>query len=418
MRASILSIGTELTTGQTIDTNAGWLAAELTGLGFRITEHATVGDELEPIAAAIRRMLDGCDIVILTGGLGPTPDDLTREALAEAIGRPLEENAEAADQIHAFFARLDRTVHRSNLRQAMMPRGCAVIRNESGTAPGILFRSESAVLFALPGVPDEMKAMFRKAIVPELQAGSSSVVAVRHRLNCFGMSEAKIGELLGEFMARGRNPLVGTTASHGTISIRIVARGESASEAESLLRDDVGRFRKLLGTVVFGEGEDSLESVVGELLRRRGETLATAESCTGGLLAKRLTDIPGSSGYFLRGFVTYSNDAKIAELGVPAEMVSAHGAVSEEVAGALASGCRTISGSDYALSTTGIAGPTGGGPPDKPVGLVYVGLADEGGVVVRRLVLGDYLDRMEIRNRACHTALNLLRLRMTRSDRK
>ena len=418
MNATILSIGTELATGQCVDTNAAWLATELTGLGMRVVEHRTVDDDRQEIAVAIRRLLERSEVLVMTGGLGPTPDDLTREALADAIGRPLEENAEALAQIQEFFSRLGRTVHPSNLRQAMIPPGARVIRNDLGTAPGVLYRTEGATLFALPGVPFEMKAMFVRAVVPALGGRGGPAHCVRRRLNCFGMSEARIGELLGEFMARDRNPLVGTTASQGVISIRLLAWAESASEAELLVKDDSDRFRGLLGETVFGEGEDSLESVVGDLLRRRGETLATAESCTGGLLATRLTDIPGSSGHYLRGFVTYSNEAKTDELGVPAELVRTHGAVSEEVAEAMAFGCRTVAGSDFALSTTGIAGPAGGSPPDKPVGLIYVGLADQDGVEVRRLLLGDHLGRAETRHRACSAALNLLRLRLLHADTK
>lgn len=417
MDASILSIGTELATGQCVDTNAAWLSAELTTLGFEVVEHVTVGDDVDRIADVLGRLLDKSGVVIVTGGLGPTPDDLTREGIARAIGQPLVENSEAQEQVRAFFARIDRVLHPSNLRQAMAPRGCSILHNDNGTAPGLHCRCAEAQLFALPGVASEMKAMFRSAVAPKLAGLGSAGVCVRRRLNCFGMSEAKIGELLDEFMVRDRNPLVGTSASRGVIAIRIFARAQTASAAEALAQHDLDLFRDRLGSCVFGEEDETLESVVGRLLCDQGRTLSTAESCTGGLLAKRITDVPGSSGYFLRGFVTYADEAKVEEVAVPRELIATHGAVSEPVASALASGCRTVAGSDFALSTTGIAGPTGAAGPDKPVGLVYIGLADHTGVAVRRLALGDHLDREGIRNRACSAALDLLRLRLGRTDR-
>ena len=416
MNASILSIGTELSTGQSVDTNAAWLATELTTLGFRVVEHVTVDDDLEQIACAAKRLLGHSGVVIATGGLGPTPDDLTREAIAQALGQPLEENAEAADQIRSFFARIHRDLSASNLRQAMAPRGSSIIPNGRGTAPGFHSRHGKGLLFVLPGVPIEMKGMFRSGVAPLLAGLGTAGVAVRRRINCYGMSEAKIGDLLGEFMGRDRNPLVGTSAAGGVISIRVVARAETAADAETLALCDVELIRGLLGECVYGEGDETLESAVGRLLCEQEKTLATAESCTGGLLAKRLTDIPGSSAYFLRGFVTYSDASKVDAIGVPHELIAAHGAVSEPVAGSLASGCRTVSGSDFALSTTGIAGPTGAAGPDKPVGLVFIGLADHAGVTVRRLILGDHLDRAGIRDRTCGAALNLLRLRLLQTD--
>lgn len=417
MNASILSIGTELSTGQSVDTNAAWLATELTALGFLVVEHVTVGDDVEQIAGAAARLLGHSGVVIVTGGLGPTPDDLTRDGIARAIGQPLEENAEALAQVRAFFARLDREVSPSNLRQAMAPRGSSIILNARGTAPGMQCQLGEHLVFALPGVPGEMKAMFRSGVAPNLAGLGMAGISALRRINCFGRSEAKIGELLAELMGRDRNPLVGTSACGGVITIRIVARADSAPEAETLAQRDLDVIRGRLGACVFGEGNETLESAVGRLLREQGKTLSTAESCTGGLLAKRLTDIPGSSGYFLRGFVTYSDESKADEVGVPRELIANHGAVSDSVASALASGCRTVSGSDFALSTTGIAGPTGAVGPDKPVGLVYIGLADEAGVTTRRLTLGDHLDRQGIRDRACGAALNLLRLRLIRADR-
>ena len=415
MDAFILSIGTELTTGQQVDTNAAWLSAELTRMGIRVLAHITTGDDVGHVRAAISQALGGSQVVILTGGLGPTPDDLTRYAVAEAVARPLVENAETLEWIRAWFNRVQRPMPEANKVQAMIPRGCEVIPNARGTAPGIWYHGEDTDLFALPGVPGEMKAMFLAGVAPVLEPGAGAACGHEARVMCFGISEAKTGELLGDLMSRDRNPLIGTTASRGIISVRIAARGKDESDAKQLAAADLAEVRGLLGEAVFGEGDDSLELAVARLLKRHGRTVATAESCTGGLLAKRLTDVPGSSAYFLRGHISYSNQAKSDQLNVPAELIARHGAVSEPVAEAMASGCRTASSSDFALATTGIAGPGGGAPPGKPVGLVYLGFADPANVRVKRLILGEHLTRDEIRDRASSAALNMLRLHLLRA---
>lgn len=420
MTAVIISVGDELVTGQTVDTNAAWLSTELTRLGVRVTRHVTVGDDGDAIRGAIRDSMSRVGLVVLTGGLGPTPDDLTRQGLADALRQPLEENAEAMDQVRAIFARLQRPLCESNKVQAMIPRGCSVLPNSRGTAPGIGYNSDTVQLFALPGVPAEMRAMFAGAVVPALGAHMSpasnrwKTQAANPcrwaRLLCFGRSEARIGEVLADLMQPGRNPTVGTTASRGVIAVRVLARGRDEAEAKRLIDEDFSLIRQRLGRAVFGQDDETMQGVVGRLLLERGRTVSVAESCTGGLLAKRLTDLSGSSAYFLRGYVTYSNEAKTDLLGVPEELIAAEGAVSEPVARAMALGCRSAAGTDFALSITGIAGPGGSDPPDKPVGLVYVCLADSEAVDVRRIIQGDYLSRDEIRDRSCTSALNLLRL--------
>lgn len=418
MDARILSIGTELTTGQTVDTNAAWLSAELTALGVRVVGHQTVGDDVEPIRQALARGLAESNLVIATGGLGPTPDDLTRRAISLAIDQPLEENPEAIRRMEEFFQRWQREMSASNRVQAQIPRGCDVIPNEHGTAPGIHYERENVQLFALPGVPEEMKRMFAAAVVPFVKERTGDTCVRVARLQSFGLSEARIGELLADMMSRERNPLVGTAASKAVISVRILARAGTHDEARRLIDRDVEEVRRRVGRAVFGEEDDELESAVADLLKKHSLTLATAESCTGGLLAKRVTDIPGSSEYFRCGYVTYSNEAKTDLLGVSSDLIAAHGAVSEPTARAMASGCRTAARSDIALSITGIAGPGGGDAPDKPVGLVYIGLATSDGVEVKRLLLGEHLRRNEVRCRACSFALNLLRLRLLEVDTK
>jgi nicotinamide-nucleotide amidase len=414
VRATVISIGTELATGQTVDTNSAWLSVRLTGLGVEVTRHVTVGDDGSATQAAIRGALSGPDaLVVMTGGLGPTADDLTRFALADVLGVPLQEVGEALRHIRAFFERRQRSMPESNRLQALIPHGCEMIPNPSGTAPGIHYEGPHGLLFALPGVPGEMKVMFERSVEPAIRARTGPAAAAVHVIHTYGTSEAQIGETLADLMQRGRNPSVGTTASKTIISVRIVARGSSPEDAARLLEADRIEIQRRLGSLVFAEGEDTLESVVGRLLIEKQKTVATAESCTGGLLAKYLTDVSGSSAYFVRGYVTYSNEAKIELLGVSRDLLARHGAVSEPVAAAMAEGCRTASQTDSALSITGIAGPTGGQPPEKPVGLVYIGLADAGQVQVKRLLFGETLPRDEIRDRACKAALNLLRRRLT-----
>ncbi len=411
MNAAIISCGTELVTGQCLDTNSAWLAQRLTALGVEVSSHVTVGDEQERVADTIRKAQQEAQLVIMTGGLGPTADDLTRDALSGVLNQPLELHAQALAAIQAFFEKWGREMPVSNRVQAMIPRVCEVIPNPRGTAPGIAHTAGERMLFALPGVPAEMKAMFVESIEPRLIPQTRGERTLTKRLLCFGISEASLGEAIVDLMARGRNPLVGTTASEAILSVRILARGADDASAELLISRVCAEVRRRLGSSVFGEGDDTLQSAVAAMLIERRLTVATAESCTGGLLAKRLTDIPGSSASFLRGYVTYSNESKTELLGIPSELIAVHGAVSEPVAEAMADRCRRIAKSDLALAITGIAGP-GGGSPDKPVGLVHVALADRDSTVSRRLRLGEHLTRGEIRDRACKSALNLLRLRL------
>jgi nicotinamide-nucleotide amidase len=348
---------------------------------------------------------------VITGGLGPTRDDPTREALAAALGQPLQPDEAAAERIRAFFREIGRPMSESNLRQALIPRGCRVLENLWGTAPGIRAQLGRAVIYVLPGVPREMREMFARSVEADVRArAKGSAVAVRV-LRTYGLGESVIGERLADLMVADRNPSVGTQASEGLISVRIMGRGSSPAEAKRLVDQDAAQVRTILGDSVFGEGDEGLDAAVGRLLAGVGRTVAVAESCTGGLIAKSLTDVPGSSAYFVRGYVAYSNESKAELLGVDPAMIESHGAVSEQVAQAMAVGCRHRACSDYALSVTGIAGPSGG-TPDKPVGLVYIGLADATGCTVCRMTFGGHLDRQAIRDRACKTALDFLRRRL------
>jgi nicotinamide-nucleotide amidase len=418
MNAIIISCGTEIVTGQCVDTNSAWLSGRLTAHGVEVITHVSIGDSLPKIVEAIRTAREEADLVVITGGLGPTADDLTRKALAEALHRRLQENPSALAQIHEFFRRWQRDMPESNKVQALIPEDCEVIPNPRGTAPGIAYWegvssfSRARGVVALPGVPAEMKAMFEMYLEPWL-ASASKACTLSARLHCYGVSEAKLGETIGDMMTRGRTPLVGTTASKAVLTIRILSTAPDAATAQELLEADRAELRRRLGSTIFGEEDETLQAVVAKLLIKQKKTIATAESCTGGMLSQQLTDVPGSSAYFLEGYIVYSNESKSRLLNVPRDIIDQHGAVSEEVARLLASNARLQAGSDYAVSTTGIAGP-GGRSPEKPVGLVYLGLAHEGGVKVHRILLGDHLARDEIRDRACKTALHMLRLRLLR----
>jgi len=412
VKVHILSIGTELTMGQTVDTNAAWLSAQLAGLGIVCEQHVTVSDDLEPIRRAITASVRDVELVLITGGLGPTDDDLTRQALADAMGVGLELHQASLDRIAEFFRSRNRTMSSANRVQAMFPVGAAPIENTCGTAPGIRANLDNTPVYCMPGVPREMKTMFTRDILPQLHNLGGGRACVQRLLRTYGGAEAEIGEKIADLMKRGRNPTVGTSAADLIISIRINSFADAPDEAARLAEADVAEVRSRLGNWVFGEGDETLQDAVGRQLIAAGRTVSTAESCTGGLIAKRLTDVSGSSAYMLQGFVTYSNKSKTDLLGVPAAMIEQHGAVSAEVARAMADGCRRVSGTDYAIAVTGVAGPTGG-TPIKPVGLVYIGLADANATEVREVRLGEHLTRSEVRDRTAKCALGWLRQRLS-----
>ncbi len=409
--AAILSIGDELITGQTVDTNSAWLSDRLLGLGFRVVEHRTVPDDREILAASIRTLHEVCDIVILTGGLGPTLDDLTREALGEVVnpGEPLVEDAEALRQVEQWFRRGGKAMPASNRRQAFRPRSGEIIENRWGTAPGLLAQNGDRLIVALPGPPRELEPMFNELVRPRIESWSGRETIATGIVRLVGLGESAAAERLGEMMDRDRNPLVGTTAAGGIVSARIRATG---IRAEELVQIDLKEIGSRWAPYAL-EPDTSLPEAVIELLVRRGLKLVMAESCTGGLLASRLVDVPGSSRALHGGWVTYSNDMKIRDLGVPAEELERLGAVSAEVARSMALGALEHSTADVSLAVTGIAGPDGGGA-EKPVGTVHLGLGRRLGrnlnVVARRFRFSG--NRSDIRERAAITALQWLRLEL------
>jgi nicotinamide-nucleotide amidase len=411
MKAEIVSIGTELVSGQNLDTNSQWLSLELARLGIEVGWHTTIGDDLDDHVSAFRIAAGRAGMVITTGGIGPTQDDLVREALAKLAGVPLVEDAGALAAIAAMFARRNRPMAERNRVQALFPAGARPLPNRVGTAPGIWMSHGGAVFASLPGVPSEMKLMFEEQVVPRLFGldGIGRRTIQQRKINLFGRGESDIEAEAMDLTARGRIPEVGITAHDATISFRISASGETEDEALLAIATTAELIYNRFGDLVIGEGADDLAEALFAGLRRAGATLAVAESCTGGLVAELITGVPGVSEFFLGGVVSYSNRAKAELLGVSPALIESRGAVSSEVAEAMAQGVRERFGADVAVSTTGIAGP-GGGSAEKPVGLVYLGLATRSGVTSRRLEIGPEQPRDIIRRRAAKQAINWVRL--------
>lgn len=406
--AHILAIGTELTLGQTVDTNSAWIARRLAALGIRCGLHLTVPDDLSPLVAALRRLCAEADLIVCTGGLGPTDDDLTRQAIAGVIGVPLEMDEASLLQLEQYFAQRKRSMPDRNRIQAMLPVGATALPNSRGTAPGILVRHGRSLIVSLPGVPGEMHAMWEQEIEPRLRSQTQGRTVMSRAVRTFGVPEAQVNDLLGELMQRGRNPEIGTSAAGGEVAVRINVDADSPAVARGLLDQAEQDVRARLGEAAYGIDDETLADAVGDLLKRSRTTLAVAESCTGGLLGKMLTDRAGSSAYFLGGVITYADKAKHDLVGVGADLLEQFGAVSEPVARAMAAGVKQRFGSDFALSITGIAGP-GGATPQKPVGLVYIGVAARDTVTSREFLFGADQPREAIRERAARSALAMLR---------
>jgi nicotinamide-nucleotide amidase len=422
MRAIILSIGDELVLGQTVDTNSAWLSQQLAAVGCAVAAHLTVADEQRAIEQAMEESVGRCDVLIVSGGIGPTDDDLTRQALAAVMNVSLEPNETWLAELHKFFEARGRRMPEANRIQAMIPRGAAMIFNHNGTAAGIdatyVSGDQKTIcrVFVMPGVPKEMKAMFTRDVLPHVKQISGGAVILSRTLHTFGLGESAVAEKLGDLMRRDRNPSVGTTVTGGVVSLRVNARFDSMDEASRRLRETEDDCRAALGELIYGLDDDTLQGVVAALLVANKKTVATGESCTGGLLAKMLTDVAGSSVYFERGWITYSNRAKEEQLQVEPEVLAEHGAVSEPVVMAMAHWARYQAGAYYGVAISGIAGPTGG-TPQKPVGTVCIGLGwrrphEPGTVGPDPVVTRTFLfpgDREMIRDRSAKMALTMLR---------
>ncbi len=404
--AELIAVGTELLLGNIANTDAQILSQGLSALGITVHYHTVVGDNPGRLRDALEIARKRADIIITTGGLGPTCDDLTKQTICEAFHQTLELHEDILEGIRAYFARSGRTMPENNVQQAMLPSGCVIFDNPVGTAPGCAIEAGGIRVLMLPGPPSECRYMFEHRALPYLRQLSDGVI-VSHELKAFGIGESAMEERLRDLMDSA-NPTLAPYAKQGECLVRATAKAESEEAAEALLAPLTGEVRRRLGDAVYGVDVQSLEEVVSGLLREKGLTLSAAESCTGGLIAKRVTDLPGASRIFRGGVVSYTNDVKAAVLGVPRALLEEFGPVSEPVAKAMAEGCRAVCGSDLAVSVTGLAGPEGD-EFGNPVGTVFLALADKDGVLCRKFSLGNGRGREFIRHAAAQHGLDLLR---------
>lgn len=411
MRCEIIAVGTELLMGQIVNSNGATLARELAGLGIGVYHQTVVGDNEHRLADAFSLALTRAELILFSGGLGPTEDDITRETVAKVLGLPLEESDFWMEKMHEFFKRIKRPVAESNFRQAMLPRGARLLPNDRGTAPGIYLEHDGRIIVLLPGPPGELIPMFQGQVIPllqqKLEQTQSQAVLRSKVLRITGLGESVVTDRIKDLLKRQGNPTIAPLAKRNEVTLRITAHAPDVETAERMLEEKALEICEILGDSVYGEGETALEFSVADLLIKKNLTIAVAESCSGGLLSHRLTNVPGSSVYMLAGLVTYSNEAKENFLGVDPQFIAARGAVSDGVAIQMAAGARRSTGADIGVGITGIAGPDGG-TEEKPVGLTFIALEAEGFYYCRQYEF--WGNREEVKERATQTALHLLRL--------
>ncbi len=401
-KCAVLSVGQEILFGHTLDTNASFFCNELRLLGIEVEEMRTVKDEFSDIVKAINELADVADFILISGGLGPTPDDLTRQAIAEAAGVELVLKQELLEQIQSYFATINRTMGESNKVQAMLPETATALPNNCGTAPGVRCAVGSAVVFAMPGVPSEMKAMFAESVKPELMAVSGNTEYYLKRLHLSGMGESYVGDYLKDLQKAYPDLEIGTTVDHYIVTVRVSGVDRVKAEAAAAL------VREAFKSFVFGEDGVTLEEATVGFLRSAGQTLALAESCTGGIIASEIVGVSGASKVLLEGVVCYSNESKIRTLGVDPAIIAEYGAVSARCAKAMAEGIRNKTGADYGLSVTGIAGPDGGSE-QKPVGTVFFAVATPDKTYVFKHMFPQSV-RNTLRLFASHYTMNIMRM--------
>ena len=406
MTAEIITVGNEILAGMVVNTNAAFIGERLTRIGCDVRWITVVGDEEPAISAALDAAMGRASAVVVTGGLGPTSDDVTAAAVASFLKTELVFDPEVMEKIEKAFRRMGRKMAASNRKQAHVPMGAEIIDNPVGQAPGFLFSLAGRLCFVLPGVPSEMKRMLEDSVIPRLSRAEGRTESRCLVLRTFGIPESDLFQKLAELPARVPEVRLGFFPDVTGVKVRLLVFDESAVRCDERIRQAEDFVRSRTGSWIYGSGEDTLESVLGGILTRRAWTISAAESCTGGLVCHKLTNTPGSSAYFLRGVVAYSNESKTAMLGVSPGTLQDHGAVSPETAAAMAEGIRKRAGTDLGLSTTGIAGPSGG-TPHKPVGLVYIGYSDSRGTVTERHVFPR--DRGWHKERSACAALDLAR---------
>lgn len=387
MKAEILCVGTELLLGDVVNTNASFLSKALSENGIFVYHHTVVGDNSERLEKALKLALERSDVLILTGGLGPTYDDMTKETVCKLLSKKLCLHEESNERILAYFNRINRVPTENNMKQALQPEGAIVFKNDYGTAPGCAVEADGKVVVMLPGPPKEMAPMFLNEVLPFLRRGSTEVL-VSSNVNIFGMGESTVEQKLKQLMLAGENPTIAPYCGNGEVRVRVTARASSSEKATTMISPIIGQIEQIIGDdYIYGIDAESIESELVRLLGEKKLTVACAESCTGGLISKRITDVSGSSSVFGYGICTYANQAKEKLLGVKHETLERYGAVSEQTAYEMAKGLLELSCADIAVCTTGIAGPTGG-TKEKPVGLVYVSVGTSNGIDVHRLLLG------------------------------
>lgn len=407
LKAEIICIGSELLLGQIVDTNAAFLAKKLAELGIDLYYKSTVGDNLTRLLAVLKQAWERADLLILSGGLGPTMDDLTREGIAKLLEEELVTDAVSQKRIEEYFRQRGVPMTKNNLRQAFRPASAIPLPNPLGTAPGLWVEKAGKILVALPGVPVEMKYLMEKEVLPRLQRAipaRESACLLSKVLKVVGLGESAVEEKIMDLLIAQQNPTIAPLAKRGEVQLRITAKADRREKAESMIGKVEEEIRQRLSGYVFGSDQE-LEEVIGRILTEKGLTLGIAESCTGGLISHRITEVPGSSVYYAGGIMAYSNTWKIKLLGVKEELIQKYGAVSPQVAAAMAEGLRKQYGVDLGLSSTGIAGP-GGGTPQKPVGLVYLGLASPSGTITKEMKF--LWNRSENKVAAAQAALTLL----------
>lgn len=411
--AEIIAIGSELLTPEKVDTNSLWLTEKLNAIGIEVMLKTIVGDDMERLRESIGDALKRSRIVITTGGLGPTEDDITREAAAKAMGRELVRREDLEDELRERFRRFGREMPEINKRQAFIVDGAEVLPNPNGSASGMLIENDGNFFAILPGPPNENRPMFENFVLPKIRGAGNGMLVKRRVLKVSGMGESAVDEAVSPIYKEYEAVQTSILFNKIEVGVHLAAHSKDAPAAEAMLDEITERIVEKLGIAVFSLNDESMEEVVGRMLANRGETVAFAESCTGGLVASRVTGVPGASRYFNESVVTYSNEAKMRILGVPAEILKQHGAVSAETAEAMAEGIRSVSGADHGISVTGIAGPDGGSE-EKPVGTVFIGYSGESGTNAIRLVVPG--DRRLIRWRASQAALDRLRRRILKIE--